>query len=411
MASSDAFSKVPARIEKLSMPGWQPKLGQSLRAAERELERAQYDGKLLDLTYADTHRFPPPPWALETFDRAAGGAGMTYTPYAGDAGVRKAVASNLATTLGLEARAENVLLTPGTQAGLYTALSAIVEHSDEVLLADPEYLSTERMLHYLGATVTHIPLLRDETGLATLDFEMLDAAMKRRPALLVFSNPNNPTGAVHSRESIETIAKLSKVHDVPVLVDQLYCRLVYGHTTFHHLASVDGMKDRTVALLGPSKTESMSGYRIGVAVAPAGVVERMEDVLSVSALRAPAYAQHILGRWLADDRDYVAERIGEYENLRDMAIERFAKTDLIEVTPARGTAYLFARCTAGIPDQKLALALKTQAGLVVNPGYQFGPRGEGHFRICFAQDETAWSGALECIVETVAQLARVDETA
>lgn len=411
MANSDVFTKAPVRIELLSMPGWQPKLGQSLRSAERELERASYDGKLLDLTYADTHRFPPPPWAFETFGRAASGEGMTYTPYAGDASVRKAVAGNLGTTLGLEAKPENVLLTPGTQAGLYTALSSIVGSGDEVLLADPEYLSTERMLHYLGASVTHIPLLRDETGLAALDLAALQAAMRRRPALLVLSNPNNPTGAVHSRESIEAIAELSKAHDVPVLVDQLYCRLLYGDTKFHHLASIEGMADRTITLLGPSKTESLSGYRIGVAVAPARLVERMEDVLSVSALRAPAYAQHILARWLADDKSYVAERIREYEKLRDMALARFAKTDLIDVTPARGTAYLFARCCVDVPDQKLALALKAQAGLVVNPGYQFGPRGEGHFRLCFAQDEKAWESALERIVETVTRLARNDETA
>jgi aspartate/methionine/tyrosine aminotransferase len=393
------------------MPGWQPVLGRSLRSAERELERARYDGQLLDLTYADTHRFPPPDWVLDEFHRAAGGEGMTYTPYAGDAGVRRAVAENLRATLGVTTGSENVLLTPGTQAGLYTALSAIVDEGDEVLLADPEYLSTERMLHYLGATVTHIALLRDPTGLASLDLEALESAMKRRPALLIFSNPNNPTGAVHSRASIDAVADLAKTNNVPVLVDQLYCRLLYDGTEFHHLAGVEGMRERTVTLFGPSKTESMSGYRIGVAVAPRELVERMEDVLSVSALRAPAYAQHILARWLKDDRAYVAERIGEYEKLRDMAIERFSKTNLIEVTPARGTAYLFARCKADIPDQTLALALKTEAGLVVNPGYQFGPRGQGHFRICFAQDEAAWARALESIVETVARLAKVEATA
>src|SRR6056297_3640026 len=107
MASFDDFGKIPARIEGLSMPGWKPKLGKSLRAAERELERARYDGQLLDLTYADTHRFPPPPWTLETFNRAAGGEGMTYTPYAGDVGVRKAVAANITKTLGLPANVEN----------------------------------------------------------------------------------------------------------------------------------------------------------------------------------------------------------------------------------------------------------------------------------------------------------------
>ena len=97
------------------MPGWKAKLGQSLRSAERELERTHHDGKLLDLTYADTHRFPPPTWASETFRRAADGEGMTYTPYAGDAGVRRKVAKHMETTLGLTAGMENVLLTPGTK--------------------------------------------------------------------------------------------------------------------------------------------------------------------------------------------------------------------------------------------------------------------------------------------------------
>jgi aspartate/methionine/tyrosine aminotransferase len=209
----------------------------------------------------------------------------------------KAVAGNLGATFGLNAGPENVLLTPGSQAGLYTALSAIVEQGDDVILADPEYLSSERMLHYLGARVTRVPLLRDPTGLARLDFAALEAAMKCGPALL--SNPNNPTGGIHGEETIRTIAKLAQRYDVLVLVDQLYCRLLYGGTMFHHLAAVEGMEDRTVTLLGPSKTESLSGYRVGVAVAPAHLVNRMENVFSISALRAPAYAQHILPRWLA----------------------------------------------------------------------------------------------------------------
>jgi aspartate/methionine/tyrosine aminotransferase len=405
LARSKAFANAAARIGRLAMSGWESRIGRSLRAAEREVERAAFDGPLLDLTYANTHRFPPPEWALDEFIRAASGAGMTYTPYAGDLGVRKAVASNVRAAFDIRADADTVLLTPGTQAGLFTALSALVDHGDEVLLADPEYLSTERMLHYVGARVTHIPLLRDGTGQARLEIGALEAAMARRPALLVFSNPNNPTGAVHTRESIESIAELSSAYDVPVLVDQLYCRLLYEGTPFHHLAAVGDMGERTVTLLGPSKTESLSGFRVGVAVAPPVLAERMEDVLSIAALRAPAYAQHILARWLVDDQDYVADRILEYRKLRDMAVEQFSTTDLIEVEPARGTAYLFPRCNAEVADHELALALKTRAGLVVNPGYQFGPRGVGHFRICFAQDEAAWADALKRIVSTVRAMA------
>nr|WP_320136112.1 aminotransferase class I/II-fold pyridoxal phosphate-dependent enzyme [uncultured Amphritea sp.] len=401
------FSQTPTRIKQLAMPELKSSIGQSLRSSERELERANYDGQLLNLAAADTHRFPPPEWALEEFNRAASGAdaSKTYTPYAGDTGVRTCVAKNISTTFGLEVEYNNILLTPGTQAGLFTAICALVDHGDEVLLADPDYMMTERILHYCGAKVSHLPLHFDGTGFTRFDPDELKAAMQRRPALLIFTNPNNPTGAVHSSESIEQIAELSMAYNIPVLVDQLYCRLTYDNTTFNHLASIGDMKKRTISLFGPSKTESLSGYRLGVAVAPIEIVERMEDVLSVSAMRAPAYAQHILSRWLADDKLYVAQRIDDYAKLQDIAIQQFAATELIDVTPARGSAYMFPRCNVDISDQKLALILKTQAGLIVNPGFQFGPQGQGHFRLCFAQDETLWRDALGRIISTLTSLA------
>ena len=393
-----------SRIQRLAMPARGHHRDISLRAAERELESAPAPDRVLDLTYADTHRFPPPDFVLPRFTAAATGAGMTYTPYRGDADVREAVAQHLGAAFFAVDPETELLLTPGTQAGLFIALATLVEPDSEVVLADPEYLSTERMLRFFGANVTHVPLLTDETGLAHLDPDALAAALARRPALLILSNPNNPTGAVHSRESIERIAQLTAETDTPVLVDQLYCRLRYDDTPFTHLRSQQGMRDRCITLLGPSKTESMSGYRIGVAVVPDALCEPMEHVLSVSALRAPAYAQHILGPWLADDDDYVQTRIGEYQKLRDTAVTRLNAAVGLHVEPARGTAYLFPQLThETLNDQQVARALRRQ-GLIVNPGYQFGPRGAGHFRVCFAQEEAAWSQALDTIVATVDEL-------
>src|SRR5690606_2385037 len=115
---------------------------------------------LLDATYADTHRFPPPEWALPTFVAAASGEGMTYTPYRGDRGVREAVARNISEHLGVPADGPaDVILTPGTQGALFIALAAILSPGDLVLLPDPDYLSTERMLRYFGAQVERIPMV------------------------------------------------------------------------------------------------------------------------------------------------------------------------------------------------------------------------------------------------------------
>jgi aspartate/methionine/tyrosine aminotransferase len=366
-----------------------------------------YNGELLDLTYANTHRFPPPAWVLPDFVAAARGGGMTYTPYRGDRTVRSAVAESVSEFLGIEVDSgTELILTPGTQAGLFVGLSAIVGAGDSVALVDPDYMSDERILRFLGATVTQIPLLwADASQPPSLDFEALESAFRDGAKTLVFSNPNNPTGMVLPQAVIRRIAELVRTHDVTVVVDELYSRLVYDGTPFAHLISQPGMKERCITLLGPSKTESMSGYRVGVAVAPAEIVDRMEDLQGVFVLRAPAYAQHVLTRWLSDDLDFVATRVRDYQRLRDHTVETLNGSGMLRVRPAGGTAYMFPDASdVGCDAQTIAKALKSQAGLLVNPGYQFGPAGEGHFRICFAQDEEVWDAAMDRLVATLHRL-------
>jgi aspartate/methionine/tyrosine aminotransferase len=385
-----------SRMLRLDVPERAETDGASLRELERELERTPAGPDFLDITYADTHRFPPDSWVLEEFTKAASGAGMTYTPYRGDAGVRRAVAEHVGAFLGEQLDPDSeIILTPGTQAGLYTALSAIVEPGDTVVLPDPDYITSERTVRYLGAELHPVPLLWSEGESPRLDLDALAAGLRKDPKIVMLSHPNNPTGAVFDPSHVAEIAALIADSSALLLVDQLYSRLVYDGKSFAHMISEPGMRARTITTLGPSKTESLSGYRIGMAVAPPQIVDRMEDVMSVAALRCPAYAQHVLTRWLDADTDYVARRIGEYQSLRDVSLAALGKIPGIEVRPAGGSAYLFPRFPGiDATDQEVAIALKRDAGLVVNPGYQFGPRGRKHFRICFAQDENAWDAAL-----------------
>jgi len=397
----------PSAVGRLEMPELIPMIGKSLRAAERELEQATGPSPLLDVTYANTHRFPPPEWALPSFVAAAGGSGMTYTPYRGDSAVREQVATNIDTVLGVPvAGEEQVILTPGTQGALFVALASIVEPGDRVILPDPEYLSTERMLRYLGAEIERVPVVYAEQGRPVLDPQRLAAAAANGPRLMVFSHPNNPTGMIYDDATLALIAELAQRHDFWVLADQLYCRLVYDGEPFTNLAALPGMATRTVTTLGPSKTESLSGYRLGVAVAPATIVDTMEDIQSCTALRAPAYAQHLLSHWLVDDQSYLVDRIAEYQALRDLTVRAVNESSVMRVRPAYGSAYLFPEILVDATDQEIALALKRKAGIVVNPGYQFGPGGIGHLRLCFAQDEAVWKEALERLLTVVEQTGR-----
>ena len=391
------------RVVALGLPG---RTERGARQSDREL-LSQAAATFIDTTHFDTVRFPPPDWALRCFTEAASDGALAYTGYRGNPAVLALVSDALAGFTGQRFDPESeLMLTPGTQAGLFGALAAIVGGGDKVLLLDPDYLFSERMLRFLGADVHNVPLT--DGAEVQPDFDVLAESLVRlRPKLLVFSNPNNPTGAVYSPAVIARIAELAVRHDVWVLVDELYARLVYDGATFTHLVAQPGMRDRTITLFGPSKTESLSGYRVGVVAAPRTVIAALEDVQSITSLRAPAYAQHVLRPWLRDDHAWLAARLHEFDRLRQMTIRAFRTLPWVKLSPQGGTAYLWPDVSAiGQTDSAVASALLREAGVLVSPGYQFGPRGHGHFRICYARDEQVWASALERIVTVLDRFAR-----
>jgi aspartate/methionine/tyrosine aminotransferase len=380
--------------------------GLSTKDADRRV-RAACGPDVLDTTHFDTVAFPVPPYALDIFSRAARDGALAYTPYRGHSQVLEVVAQSVSRLLGVPVDPDSqVLLTPGTQAALFAALSSLVGDGTRVIVPTPEYVFDERILGFLGADIVTVPLSVDDHG-ARLDLAALEAAAVAGPAVLLLSHPNNPTGAVYPRPVMEQVARIAREHDLVVIVDQLYARLLHGDTELVHLAVLPGMAERCVTLLGPSKTESLSGYRIGVAVAPAWLVDTMEDVLAVTALRAPGYAQHVLTGWLTQDEQWLAERLEVFTRLRQMTVERLRTLPWLRVHPQDGTAYVFPDVSAlGLPDVVVAERLARDADVLVSPGYHFGPGGNGHFRLCYARDEAEWDKALDRIVRVLGDLAR-----
>ena len=312
-----------------------------------------------------------------------------YTPYRGSAALRSGLAPRLARLLGrpVDPGAE-LIITPGTQGGLFAALSALVSPGDVVALPDPEYFMSERILAYLGATAHRLPLSRDSRGLLSIAADALDAAAAAGARLLVLSHPNNPTGGVYAPAAARALADFVTGRDMLAVVDQLYCRLIFDGTDFVHLSAQPGMAARTVTLAGPSKTESMSGYRVGAAVGPAPVIDAMERVLSLAALRTAGYGQQVLRHWMDDDAAWLAERrrppgaarrAGRPARRHPRRHRGAAGRQLLRVPDVSGTA------GGGPDDHAVAVALKA-AGVLVSPGYQFGAAGRGRFRINFSQD-------------------------
>jgi len=395
------------RVSALKLPERAAIAAPNVRQADIDLlSKAPAD--FIDTTHFDTVRFPPPDWAVTRFQQAAVDGALAYTGYRGNPDVLEAVARNVSKLLGTEVDPrKNLILTPGTQSALFGALSARVNKGDRVVVMDPDYLFTARILRFLGADVGYVPLRLDGEGHYSPDLEVLEAEFSDRKARhLVFSHPNNPTGAVYSRETIVSIAALARQYGVSVVVDELYARLTYDGTEFVHLAAEDGMMEQTATLLGPSKTESLSGYRLGVLVGNEALIRGVENVMSITALRAPAYAQHVLSGWLADDAEWLVGRIDDFKALREMTATALSSLNWLKQHPQQGTAYLWPDVSAlQLPDAEVAAALLERAGVLISPGYQFGPSAAGHFRVCYARDEKTWAEALERMVGVLGDLA------
>ena len=383
------------RLQRTHLPERRDQLGMTVREADLSLGLNGAGDGLLDTTHFDTVRFPPPDWASSTFAAAAADGTTAYTAYRGSDEVRRICARSVSGLMGIDIDpARNIAITAGTQSALFAVLSALVDEGDVVVLADPEYLFVERMLRFLGAKVLRLPFISTTSGLQP-DLNQLEQHSRAGIKLFITSNPNNPTGTVLSPESVARLAQIAVRDDVLVLIDELYARLVYDDTPYTHLAAQPGMADRTITLLGGSKTESLSGYRVGVVVSSAPVIDAVEQALAMMCLRAPAYAQHVLTRWLVDDGDFVAKRVSELHDLQRSTIEQLLTVPGLIVVAGAGTAYLWPDVSdLGISGLTAARILQDQAGVVVSPGYQFGPSGINHFRICYARDEKEWAAAL-----------------
>ena len=396
-------SKIPNRVVQLEIQNREETI--SARQADRKLLSLAPKG-FLDTTHFDTVRFPPPSWAREVFDTAAKNGALAYTPYRGNSDVLENLSESLSNFMGAEFSPSNLILAPGTQAGLFIALSSIVEQGDRVALMCPDYLFNARILNFLNANIGYVPIHESSTNPAP-DFSILEEEFSKNGAkVLVLSNPNNPTGFVYSEEQLKTIATLAEKYDITVLIDSLYSRLLHNGHLYSHLASLPGMKNRVITLLGPSKTESLSGYRLGIVVAPAHLMPSLENVLSVIALRAPAYAQHLLSHWLSKDQEWLNSLLPTFTNLRDITIKSFKRLPWLKLEPQQGTAYAWPDISAlGMKDSAVAEQLMKDASVLVSPGYQFGNQGQGHFRVCYARDENIWEKALDKMVDVLNNLA------
>ena len=371
------------------------------------LRGAPLPGVAVDFSHGDVDEtaFPPAPGALEAFIAGEHRGGVqAYTEYRGEAQLREHVARKLAAFTGRPiADREELIITPGTQGALFLALGATVNAGDRVAIVHPDYFANRKLVVFLGAEV--VPVRLDylaSTGKAGLDLAQLEDAFRSGVRTFLFSNPNNPTGVVYSPQEITAIAELANRYGVTVIADELYARLLYSGQGFTHICAAGIAPDQVVTILGPSKTESLSGYRVGVAFGATHLIERAEKLQAIVSLRAPGYSQAVLSTWFAEPEGWLADRTARHQAIRDDLITVLRTVPGLSVRVPEAGSYLFPR----LPALALALhefvhALRVQANAVVTPGTEFSPDAADSIRLNFSQNHQAAVQAGERIAQLI----------
>ncbi len=388
-------------VEKFAHLGIDNAPGQeSLQKAESlELRGEKLPGAPVDFSHGDVDAHEPTPGSFEIFSRGffEGGA-QAYTPYRGRRSVLEHVAGVLSAFTGAKIDpAKNLILTPGTQGALFLAMGANVMPGDKVAIVEPDYFANRKMVEFFGGVLCPVQMRYENvTGKSGIDLEELEKAFAGGAKVFLFSNPNNPVGCVYSRDEICSIASLAKKYGASLIVDELYSRQIYSGVKYTHLAALEELPDNVITIIGPSKTESLSGYRLGAAFGNAEVVDRMEKLQAIMSLRCSGYNQAVFFTWFAEPDGWMSARVAEHQRIRDDLMKLIAATEGVRARPTDGGSYLFVT----IPELEISLhgfirVARELAGVTVTPGTEFGPQFLHQFRINFSQDHDKAVNAME----------------
>ncbi|HEV3231939.1 MAG TPA: pyridoxal phosphate-dependent aminotransferase [Candidatus Dormibacteraeota bacterium] len=308
-----------------------------------------------------------------------------YTPAGGIPEVREGVARHYTERVGLEIEPGEVILTPGSKNVLMFAIFATIEPGDEVIVPDPGYPIYHSLVSFVGATPVSLPL-REESGFR-FDPEELRALITPRTRMLILNTPQNPTGGILTQDDLVAAARLAVEHDLLVISDEIYSQISY-EAPVPSIMALPGMKERTVLMDGLSKAYAMCGWRLGIGVAPAELIRRMETLMINSSSCATAFIQiATLTALESPDSDVSVERmLAEYRRRRDVLVDGLNAIPGLRCHRPGGAFYVFPNVTGtGIGERELADRLLAEAGVAVLPGSSFGAMGKGFIRLSYAQ--------------------------
>jgi aspartate/methionine/tyrosine aminotransferase len=326
-----------------------------------------------------------------------------YTSNYGNPKLREAIARKMNEKNKVAYDASEVLVTIGVCQATYSAMAAFLEEGDEVLVPNPVWLNYIHVPTSLGAKAVTYSL--KEKNNYQIDLTELESKINEHTKMLVIVDPSNPTGGVFSRETLEEVAKIAIKHDLIVISDEIYEQLVYDNTEHISIASLPGMKERTITLGGFSKAYSMTGWRLGYMCAPLEVIQACVRLQQYTVVCAPSFCQEAAITALEDCDEDVEIMRKEYQRRKDYVVKALNEIDGISCNNPQGAFYIFVNINSlGKSSQEVAEYMLEHAKIALVPGSAFGSEGEGYLRISYATSYEDLVEACDRIKKAVAEL-------
>jgi aspartate aminotransferase len=380
-------SRIANRVSQLNGEG-----ALAVFSRAKELERQGRSIIHLELGEPDFHPAAP---VVDSLRNAVAAGRDRYCATRGIPALREEIARYLARTRKLSVRPEQVLVAPGCKMALSLAMMALIEPGDEVLYPDPGFPIYPSFSRGLGARA--IPFGLTEKNKFQPDLVDIASKITAQTKVLIFNSPNNPTGTVFDDRAVEGIATLAKEHDLWVITDEIYARIVF-HGEYRSIWSIPEMAERTVIIDGFSKSFAMTGWRLGYAVAPLPVVDAMDLLVLNTFTCAAEFTQVAAIEALRDSTNAVDAMVGEYKLRRDLFLQSLSSIPGFRCHSPEGAFYAWVNIEdTGLSAEEMQKILLEEAGVASIAGAAFGAEGEGYLRFSLVSARHLLEEALDRI--------------
>ena len=320
-----------------------------------------------------------PAHIIEAANRAMRQQQTGATPVQGLPQLRAAIAGHMHEVNGLPVAAENVMVTTGGQEGLFLAIQALIDPGDEILVPDPRYTSYDDAIRRAGGVMVSVPTNREDAF--NLEAEAVEAAITSASKALLIVTPSNPTAGIVTEDRLRAIADVAIRHNLIIIVDEIYGKIVYEPWQHFSIGSLPGMAERTITLDAFSKAYAMTGWRCGYVAAPENVIDAMARIKQVTTGPVATVSQLAGLAAITGPQDCVSDYLSIYRERRTVLLKGLDEMGFAYGEP-RGGLFVWADCSStGIHATELSYLLLKEGRVLVFPGTAFGEKWREYVRI------------------------------